>query len=149
MAISSGGQQDSGLDRALQVALKAELDYALLSGELWEGERQAFPEPVAAAESVRPWQLAVGATFDPPGKRPSIRAAIPQLLGRPESTTGPAVDSQVPRNVPAVPPIDEQAYATALAANFPTPEAKKASKAKKQSSFGWRHDRTAAVLAHR
>src|SRR4029453_6615862 len=115
MAISSGGQQDSGLDRALQVALKAELDYALLRGELWGGERKAFPEPVAAAESVRPWQLAVGATFDPPGKRSSIRAAIRELFGRPASTTGPAVDSTVIRKVPAVAPIDEQAYATALA----------------------------------
>ena len=148
MAISGGGQQDSGLDRALQVALKAELDDALLSGELWEGERKAFPEPVAAAKSNRPWQLALGASFDPPGKRSSIGAAIRQLFGRPSSTDVPAVDPNLIRNVPAVPPIDQQAYASALAANFPTPKAKKANKARKQSYFEWRPERTGVVLVH-
>src|SRR4051794_20663313 len=37
MAVYRGGQADSGIDRALALALQAELDEVLESGELWPG----------------------------------------------------------------------------------------------------------------
>jgi pimeloyl-ACP methyl ester carboxylesterase len=148
MAISGGGQQDSGLDRALQVALKAELDEVLLSGELWTGEREQFPTPIAAAESDRPWQVRVGDKFDPPGKRSSILGGIAsevsRLLRRPP-TTVPSTDVK-PRNVRRVPPIDKAAYDKAVADNFP--RARNPKVADRQRRFEWRPERTGIVVIH-
>jgi hypothetical protein len=149
MAISGGGLQDSGLDRALQVALKAELDDVLLSGELWKGEREQFPTPIAAAESDRPWQVRVGDKFDPPGSRSSIAGAIAlevsRLLRRP-SNAAPSTDPKPPRNLKRVPPIDKKAYDQAVAANFPKANDPKV--ADRQARFGWKPERTGIVVIH-
>src|SRR5262245_864156 len=148
MAISASGQQDSGLDRALQVALKAELDDELLSGELWTGERKEFPEPVAAARSNRPWQLRIGAKFDPPGQRTSIGNALRRLLGQPAKTQAAGPNPTATRIVPPVPLIDEKAYQAARTAHFPGEKAKKAGKDDKQLYFRWRTERTGVVVVH-
>jgi hypothetical protein len=67
MAVYRGGQADSGIDRALELALQAELDDVLASGELWPGEREAFPDPVPAVPLVRrPWQQPMKVSRKPP-----------------------------------------------------------------------------------
>lgn len=148
MAISGSGQHDSGIDRALQLALNAELDEILLSGELWPGERDEFPEPIAPGISRRPWQLAIGESFDPPGSR----APLTSLFGRrtgdptPQDVDQPATKVRPDRPVDTVPPIDEAAYETVRKNRFPDPSDPK--KAEKQAYLRWRRDRVGIVMVH-
>ena len=60
MSLTGSGLSDSGIDRALRLALDNELDTQLATGELFEGERARFPEPMPAVEVNRPWQFPIG-----------------------------------------------------------------------------------------
>ncbi|MEW5992491.1 MAG: hypothetical protein AB1736_14270 [Chloroflexota bacterium] len=67
MAVVHGGEQGSGLDRALGQALRAELDDILESGELFPGERELFPEPYGPYDpDARPWQMPFATPRTPP-----------------------------------------------------------------------------------
>ena len=52
MTLSGSGLSDSGIDRALRLALDKELDTELATGELFEGERARFPDSIPAVDLV-------------------------------------------------------------------------------------------------
>ena len=60
MSLTGSGLSDSGIDRALRLALDKELDTQLATGELFDGERARFPEPMPEVEVNRPWQFPIG-----------------------------------------------------------------------------------------
>ena len=116
MAIVRGGQQGSGVDRALGDALRAELDDILESGELYEGERDDFPEPYGPYDPMaRPWQMPLATKRQPP----AAAEALPEAL---RDRNKPAVDppparSRMPR-VPPPPPVSAATREAAIRAKL-------------------------------
>jgi hypothetical protein len=148
MAVSGGGLQDSGLDRALRLALKAELDDVLLSGELWPGERQDFPEPIPGVDKVdRPWQRGLDQKPEPAGEPliPLLRRSI-DLSRWPPTSPPPLADPETPRGVDAVPSIDPARYKRARQ----QADARKSDRrlARKQEYLKWKRDRVGVVMIH-
>jgi len=83
MPISGGGQAGSGLDRALQQALDANLDDTLLTGEIFRGERKDYPDAIGDTDpDARPWQMSLGSKRKPPADDESLRTIIPSLWAR-------------------------------------------------------------------
>jgi hypothetical protein len=77
MSVVSSGQAESGLDRALELALAAELDDVLETGLLWPEELQQFPpEPLLRLEPHRAWQRPIQERRDPPGSREPLRQVV-------------------------------------------------------------------------
>jgi hypothetical protein len=154
MAIYSTGQSDSGIDRALQLALQAELDDELASGELWARERESFPEPIAeVGPPNRPWQRPVVEKRQPPSSDSSLWSMLvtsvrDRLGGRTTEWPGslPAAGQRPEDSRKVVPPIDSTAYDAALAANFPKREDPR--KADKQAYMRWKRDRVGIVVVH-
>ena len=124
MTVSGSGLQDSGIDRALQVALEAELDGEITSGELWPGEREQFPEPIPAVDADRPWQMPIRAPRGPTAA-PPLGAVLGAAVRRESIPLPPAVASETdsPRKIRAVAPYSDEAYETACAAALRPPPA--------------------------
>ena len=81
MSVTGSGLSDSGIDRALRLALDKELDTQLATGELFEGERARFPEPMPAVEVNRPWQFPIGEKRTAPSA-PSLGSTMSSALRR-------------------------------------------------------------------
>jgi pimeloyl-ACP methyl ester carboxylesterase len=153
MTISGSGLQDSGLDRALQVALKAELDTRLESGELWTGELAQFPDPVPRVKLVRrPWQREIDERRQPPATRSpgsgkSPKAPEERIVASEDEELVPASGpAELDRCIPGVPPRTPTEYDEALARNFPDQSDPK--KAAKQAYMRWRPERVGIVMVH-
>ncbi|HEX5013632.1 MAG TPA: hypothetical protein VFV72_05660 [Candidatus Limnocylindrales bacterium] len=142
MTVSGSGLQDSGIDRALQVALEAELDQEITSGELWPGEREQFPEPIPPGEANRPWQMPIRAPRGPTAAPPIgavLGAAVRgQAPPPPPSATS---DTDSPRPIKAVPSYSDEAYEAACKAEI-------AKKPRKKRYLTWRSDRVGIVMIH-
>ena len=148
MAITSGGQHESGLDRALDLAYERELDTILESGELAIGTDPAVPTVAAAKDrqpwpQQRPWQLplTVPRSEPKPGTTlwQDVRAGLDALLARlgsprPQPPAGPPPGDPPPSGgqPEGAPPSPASAE--------PPPSAAKAVEA---------HPSTAAVPGHR
>jgi uncharacterized membrane protein YidH (DUF202 family) len=149
MAISGSGLQDSGLDRALQLALDAELDDELLSGELWPGERAEFPDPIpAVAEVRRRWQRPVDEHRDPPASESSLwsmfLAEVRHRLRRPGSdpkVADPKKKDLTDRQIDAVPAKPEAGYNDAR-------DRATVRKLEKKRYFRWKPERVGIVMIH-
>lgn len=148
MTVYRSGQADSGLDRALDLALRAELDDVLETGELWPGERHDFPEPRAGANVHRPWQQPMSKTRQPPANDISLwqmlvarlkarlrnqRAALKAL---PEQGEDTAYD----RTIGPVPKLGDAYYETRDDRVRAKNEAKR--------YLTWRPDRVGIVVVH-
>ncbi len=112
--VVKGGQAESGLDRALELALAAELDDVLETGLLWPEELTKYPpQPLPKLKSDRPWQRPIQERRDPPGTKeplaPAVKASL-QALVRRLSSIGRR------ESVNANPAKAERASATAAAA---------------------------------
>jgi hypothetical protein len=149
MAISGSGLQDSGLDRALMGALDAELDDELESGELWPGELDQYPEPVAPAKVHRPWQRSFKEKAPPPSSQLGPIKML-QLWFRSRFAVGgrEAVsedpdppDKQTDRPVDAIAAPPEGRYRDAS-------ERVAIRKAEKKRYLAWRPDRVGIVMVH-
>src|SRR6478672_12585392 len=81
MSLTGSGLSDSGIDRALRLALDKELDTQLATGELFAGERAQFPEPMPAVEVNRPWQFPIGEKRTAPSA-PSLGSTASSALRR-------------------------------------------------------------------
>jgi hypothetical protein len=127
MAVSGSGLQDSGLDRALQLALDAELDRQIESGELWPGEIRDFPDPTPRIEFVnRPWQRDIDEKREPPGTRAS--------------------EFDLARCIVGIPAKPQQQYDYKLLLNFPDPS--EPEKAEKRKYMRWRRKKVGIVVVH-
>jgi len=134
MSLTGSGLSDSGIDRALRLALDKELDTQLATGELFEGERARFPEPMPPVEVNRPWQFPIGEKRTAPSA-PSLRSTMSSAIGRqrpaePAAVEPAAANDRISRTLPPVegPPAAE--YARALAeANAIRPEKPRRSRA--------------------
>ena len=87
MSVVKGGQAESGLDRALELALAAELDDILQSGLLWPEELERYPpQPLLELEPQRPWQLPIQERRHPPGSKeplgPVAKDSVQALMHR-------------------------------------------------------------------
>ena len=128
MPVVSGGQHESGLDRALDAAFARELDDVLESGELPVGKdafRLASPSPPAqdAASAHRPWQVPL--TLDRPLPKPGttlwqdVKAGLASLLTRLRSRGhAPAGDQPAASGAPR-----DQAHRSEPVRPEPTPPA--------------------------
>jgi hypothetical protein len=107
MTIVRGGQAGSGLDRALDNAQRARLDDILESGELYEGERNDFPEPYGPFDpNARPWQMPFDTPRPPPATAEPLGDALRSAASR-EPAPAPAAAStsdQARQSTPGVPP---------------------------------------------
>src|SRR6476659_3630260 len=112
MSLTGSGLSDSGIDRALRLALDKELDTQLATGELFAGERAPFPEPMPAVEVNRPWQFPIGKQRAAPSA-PSLGSTVSSALRR-QRAADPAIDDKRYRSLPPVgrPPAAD--YARAL-----------------------------------
>src|SRR6476660_5713815 len=140
MSLTGSGLSDSGIDRALRLALDKELDTQLATGELFEGERARFPEPMPAVEVNRPWQFPIGEKRTATSA-PSLRSTMSSALGRQGTAEPAASNDRISRTLPPVEAPPAADYAKALAdANAARPE--------KQRDFAWRPERTGIVVVH-
>src|SRR6476659_5962124 len=140
MSLTGSGLSDSGIDRALRLALDKELDTQLATGELFEGERARFPEPMPAVEVNRPWQFPIGEKRTSPSA-PSLGSTMSSALGRQQTAEPTAANDRISRTLPPVEGPPAADYARALAAaNATRPE--------KQRDFVWRPERTGIVVVH-
>jgi len=152
MTLSGSGQSDSGIDRALRLALEQELDKELATGELWEGERAAFPDATPQVRLVnRPWQRPI----DEKRTTPSVRRGAPPPAAKPTAdqaaTTATAATPADPddlddpdklyRCIPAIPASAPDAYDEARTKAV-------AGKPEKKRDFVWRPERTGIVVIH-
>ena len=178
MSIVRGGRAGSGLDRALEGAQRAELDAILESGELFEGEREKFPEPYGPYDpTARPWQMPFARVRKPPASAESLPDALRAKVGMAAQVdaavpaAGPATDAtapaaaapapaQVDRSTPAAPPAmpaTEKEREAALRQYLdqppkggePEPDAEAAAQAKRaRLDFQFRDDLTGVVMIH-
>jgi hypothetical protein len=147
MTISGSGLSDSGIDRALRLALDAELDLQLATGELWKGERTEFPDPMPQVRLVnRPWQRPI----DEKRTTPSVRHGAPPAAATPQADQTAATPADPPdlddpdklyRCIPAIPAPPAEAYDEAR-------RKAAADKPDKQRDFAWRQERTGIVVIH-
>jgi hypothetical protein len=160
MSIVRGGRAGSGVDRALDDAQRADLDAILESGELFDGEREKFPEPYGPYDpDARPWQMPFGTVRKPPASAESLPDA---LRGRP-ATTPDAAPAKVDRTTPGIPPAmpatEEEREAElrlyldkpdkGAAAAPAAPDAGAAAEAKRaRLEFQFRDDLTGVVMIH-
>ena len=145
MVVHRSGQADAGIDRALHSALQAQLDDVLASGELWPGERAAYPTPIAAAEVHRPWQLPMSERRDPPGADHGLeklsRDAVARARGRQtDEHVELAQSRKYDRTVDAVVSA-RTAYASDKQAALKDSDAK-------AKQFEWRDELTGIVVIH-
>src|SRR6185369_414452 len=140
MSLTGSGLSDSGIDRALRLALDKELDTQLATGELFDGERARFPEPMPEVEVNRPWQFPIGEKRTSPSA-PSLGSTMSSALGRQQTAEPAAANDRIRRTLPPVEGPPAADYARALAeANATRPE--------KQRDFVWRPERTGIVVVH-
>ena len=140
MSLTGSGLSDSGIDRALRLALDKELDTQLATGELFDGERARFPEPMPEVEVNRPWQFPIGEKRTSPSA-PSLGSTMSSALGRQQTAEPAAANDRIRRTLPRVEGPPAADYARALAeANTTRPE--------KQRDFVWRPERTGIVVVH-
>jgi hypothetical protein len=141
MTVSGSGLSDSGIDRALRLALDAELDKELASGELWEGERDQFPDPIPSVDLVnRPWQRPIDEKRQAPSA-PALGAAMTSGLRREQAQDPAAFADKLYRPVEKVEARPASEYEAARAAAAAT-------KPSKKRDFTWREDRTGIVVVH-
>src|SRR5260221_10710496 len=83
MTIIRGGQTDSGLDRALENALRLGLDETLLTGEIWKGERDTYPDPIGLYDpKARLWQRPLAEKREPPASAEPLIGVVRRVLVR-------------------------------------------------------------------
>jgi hypothetical protein len=141
MTVSGSGLSDSGIDRALRLALDNELDRELASGELWDGERDQFPDPIPAVDLVnRPWQRPIDEQRKPTSA-PALASTMSAALKREQAQDPAAFADKLYRPVARVetPPAADYGAARAAAA---------AAKPEKKRDFAWRPERTGIVVIH-
>ena len=140
MTLSGSGLSDSGIDRALRLALEKELDKTLASGELFKDERARFPDPVPTVEVRRPWQRKISEKRSAPSA-PSVGATMSSAVRRERAADPAASDENKSRTAPGVdaPPAAEYKAALADARREMLP---------KQRDFAWNPQRTGIVVIH-
>jgi hypothetical protein len=141
MTVSASGLSDSGIDRALRLALENELDRELASGELWPGEREQFPDPIPAVDLVdRPWQRPIG-ELRKPTSAPSLGSTASSAVRGARAADPVTFDDKLYRPVAKVEAKPDDAYEKAR-------RAAAADKPPKKRDFTWRSERTGIVVIH-
>jgi hypothetical protein len=156
MTLSGSGLQDSGIDRALRNALDNGLDKELASGEIWTGERTAFPDPVPAVPLInRPWQRPIFEQRTTPAVRSSAtEPPPPPPIASPPGTPGAAAAQAAPgepvefgdsdkryRYILERKRVSNEEYTKARTAAV-------ADKPEKKRDFAWRPDLTGIIVVH-
>jgi len=140
VTVYRGGQSDSGLDRALNLALEAELDAVIESGELWEGELRDFPESVAAWKpNGRRWQRPINEHRKPPASDTSLWTMfIDALRGRREKHVDKTSGED---RTDGIPSLESRGYPAER-------EKRLAERKEKQRYLQWREERVGIVVVH-
>ncbi len=149
MTIVRGGRGGSGLDRALENALSADLDDILESGELYPGERDGFPDAYGPYEpDARPWQMPFAVKRAPPATAEPLRKALGER-GKPPA--GP--QRAEPSKTAGVPPpfvtaADREAVVKNRHANLRADPDVDSDAMRQRLEFRFRDDLTGVVMIH-
>jgi hypothetical protein len=152
MTIVRGGQSGSGLDRALENALRSGLDDILMSGELYEGERRDFPEPYGPySESARPWQMGFDQDRLPPAADESLIHELLVWIGGTGAAPDAGAQTATPR--PTAPPpmasaSEREEAAQAKLGNLRVGDDGDTEANRARSSFRFRDDLTGVIMIH-
>jgi hypothetical protein len=150
MAIMRGGNAGSGVDRALDNALHADLDDVLESGELYPGERDDACPPYGAYDSdARRWQMPFGTRRVPPATAEPLRTALAQR-GKPPADPPQKEPSALP-GIPPPPPAsaaEREAAVVERLAEIQKGPTLDGEAARQRLDFRFRDELTGIVLIH-